>query len=138
MAHFALVEDGIVMNVMVADDEVINSGIFGDPSDWVKTSYNTKRGVHYDPETNQPDGGIPFRKNYAKIGGLYDKERDAFYEPQPYRSWILNEESCSWEAPIPYPDAPNTQVYLWDEANLEWYLSYDMKTGEYTIRPNSW
>lgn len=138
MAHFALVEDGIVMNVIVAEQEVINSGSFGDPSNWVQTSYNTKGGIHYDPETNTPDGGIPFRKNYAVIGGVYDKERDAFYEQQPYSSWILNEETCKWQAPIPYPDVPTTKRYFWDEANLEWYLAIDTETGEYTIRPNSW
>ena len=138
MAHFALVEDGIVMDVIVAEQDVIDSGMFGDPSNWVRKSYNTKRGIYHDPETNQPTEGTPFRKNYARIGGLYDKERDAFYEPQPYRSWILNEESCIWEAPIPYPTAPATQIYLWDEANLEWYLSFDMETGEHHIRPNSW
>jgi hypothetical protein len=138
MAHFALVEDGIVMNVMVAEQEVIDSGSFGDPSNWVQTSYNTKGGIHYDPETNTPDGGTPLRKNYAIIGGLYDKERDAFYEVQPYPSWILDEETCKWQAPIPYPDAPNSKIYFWDEANLEWYVSFDKETGEYTIRPNAW
>lgn len=138
MAHFALVEDGIVMDVIVAEQEVIDSGMFGDPSNWVQTSYNTKRGIYHNPETNQPGEGTPFRKNYARIGGLYDKERDAFYEPQPYRSWILNEESCIWEAPVPYPEAPNSQVYLWDEAKLEWYLALDMETGEQNVRPNSW
>lgn len=138
MAHFALVEDGIVMNVIVAEKHVIESGIYGDPLDWVQTSYNTKGGVHYDSKTKQPDGGIPLRKNYAVIGGLYDKERDAFYEVQPYPSWILNEETCIWEAPLPYPDVPNTKIYLWDEANLEWYLAFDRETGQSTMRPNTW
>lgn len=138
MAHFALIEDGIVMNVMVAEQEVIDSGIFGDPSNWVQTSYNTKGGIHYDPVTNTPDGGIPFRKNYAVIGGHYDIERDAFYEPQPYPSWVLNEETCRWEAPIPYPDVPTTKIHLWDESNLEWYLAFDRETGESTMRPNTW
>jgi hypothetical protein len=92
----------------------------------------------YDPETNTPDGGTPLRKNYAIIGGLYDKERDAFYEVQPYPSWILDDETCKWQAPIPYPDAPNSKIYFWDEANLEWYVSFDKETGEYTIRPNAW
>jgi hypothetical protein len=138
MAHFALVEDGIVMNVIVAEKHVIESGIYGDPLDWIQTSYNTKGGVHYDSATKQPDGGIPLRKNYAVIGGLYDKERDAFYEVQPYPSWILNEETCIWEAPLPYPDVPNTKMYLWDEANLEWYLAFDRETGESTMRPNTW
>jgi hypothetical protein len=138
MAHFALVEDGIVMNVIVAEQEVIDSGLFGEPSNWIQTSYNTKGGIHYDPETNQPDGGIPLRKNYAVIGGVYDTEKDAFYEQQPYPSWILDEETCKWKAPIPYPDVSHTKKYFWDEANLEWYLAFDTETGEYTIRPNSW
>jgi hypothetical protein len=138
MAHFALIEDGIVMNVIVAEQEVIDSGSFGDPSNWVQTSYNTKGGIHYDPITNQPDGGIPLRKNYAVIGGIYDKERDAFYQPQPYSSWMLDEETCKWVAPIPYPDVPHTQMYLWDGANLEWYLACDMVTGETNVRPHVW
>jgi hypothetical protein len=138
MAHFALVEDGIVMNVIVAEQEVIDSGVFGNPSDFIQTSYNTFGGVHYDNETKQPDGGIALRKNYAIVGGVYDKERDAFYEQKPYPSWILNEETCHWEAPIPYPNESSTKLYRWDEANLEWYLAFDKETGERNERPNVW
>ena len=138
MAHFALVEDGIVMNVMTVEQEVIDSDIFGEPSNWIQTSYNTNGGVHYDSETKEPDGGIPLRKNYAVIGGYYDKVRDAFYEVQPYPSYVLDEESCIWNAPIPYPNDIHTNKYLWDESKLEWYLAFDSVTGEITMRPNVW
>ena len=136
MAHFALVEDGIVMNVIVAEQEVIDSGIFGEPSNWIQTSYNTFGGVHYDNKTKEPDGGIALRKNYAIVGGIYDKERDAFYTQKPYPSWVLNEETCHWESPIPYPTTTIPgQLYRWDEHNLEWYMPFNIETGETDNRP---
>lgn len=76
-----------------------------------RTSYNTQGGVHQNGET-------PFRKNYAGVGYTYDPVRDAFYSPQPYESWTLNEESCLWEAPVAYPDDGNS--YLWDEETQNW------------------
>jgi hypothetical protein len=108
MAHFAKVEDGIVTQVIVAEQDVIDSGLFGDG--WVQTSYNTYGGQH--PE------GRPLRKNFAGIGYTYDTERDAFIPPQTYPSWVLNEETCLWEAPAPYPDAE--KLYGWDEETLAW------------------
>ena len=86
MAHFAKVKDGIVTEVIVAEQDVIDSGLFGDPTSWVQTSYNTYAGQH--PE------GRPLRKNFAGIGFTYDAERDAFIPYQMYPSWILNEETC--------------------------------------------
>lgn len=91
MSHFAKVEDGIVTEVLVIEQDVIDTGIFGDPAMWVQTSYNTLAGQH--PE------GRPLRKNFAGIGYTYDAERDAFIPPQPDPSWVLNEETCCWEAP---------------------------------------
>jgi len=110
MSHFAKVENGIVTEVIVAEQDVIDSGIFGDPSMWVQTSYNTRAGQH--PE------GRPLRKNYAHIGGTYDAERDAFIPPQQYPSWLLNEETCLWDAPVPYPT--DGKKYIWDESIVNW------------------
>ena len=87
MAHFAKVEDGIVTQVIVAEQDVIDSGLFG--GGWVQTSYNTFGGQH--PE------GRPLRKNFAGIGYAYDAERDAFIPPQPEGNFVLNEETCLWE-----------------------------------------
>jgi len=80
---------------------------------WKQTSYNTHGGVH-------SSGGIPLRKNYAGIGYTYDEDRDAFIPPKPYQSWILNEDTCLWESPIPYPQDNNR--YNWNEQNQSWDL----------------
>jgi hypothetical protein len=111
MAHFAQVENGIVMQVIVADQDVIDSGAFG--SGWVQTSYNTQGGQHR-------LGGTPFRKNYAGIGYTYDSQRDAFIPPQPYPSWTLNEDTCLWQPPTPMPT--DGKMYDWDEETLSWTL----------------
>lgn len=110
MSHFARVIDGIVTEVLVIEQDVIDTGLFGDPALWVQTSYNTYGGQH--PE------GRPLRKNYAGIGYTYDAVRDAFIPPQPFASWLLNEDTCLWDAPIAYPDDGN--VYTWDEETLSW------------------
>ena len=110
MAHFAKVEGGIVTEVLVIEQDVIDTGLFGDPALWVQTSYNTYGGQH--PE------GRPLRKNYAGIGYTYDATRDAFIAPQPFASWALNEDTCLWDAPTPYPD--DGKLYRWDEATLAW------------------
>lgn len=89
MAHFAQVENGIVVQVIVAEQDVIDSGLFG--GGWVQTSYNTHGGQH--PE------GRPLRKNYAGIGYTYDVKRDAFIPPKPEGDWVLNEDTCLWEEP---------------------------------------
>jgi hypothetical protein len=78
---------------------------------WVQTSYNTHGGVH-------DNGGTPLRKNHAGIGYTYDEDRDAFIAPKPYSSWLLNEESCQWESPIPYPQDDNK--YTWNETIKNW------------------
>jgi hypothetical protein len=107
MSHYAKIENNIVVEVIVAEQDFINQ-IDGE---WIQTSYNTKGGVHL-------QGGTPLRKNYAGIGMIYDRGRDAFTTEQPYNSWILNEDSCLWEAPIPYPTDGN--FYYWNEETLEW------------------
>jgi hypothetical protein len=111
MSHFAKVENGIVTQVIVIEQDVLNTGLWGDPADWVQTSYNTSGGQHL-------LGGTPLRKNYAGIGFIYDQARDAFYEPQPYPSWILDEATCVWQPPVPYPTDLNQ--YQWDESVQDW------------------
>ena len=110
MSHFAKVIDGIVTEVLVIEQDVIDTGLFGDPALFIQTSYNTYGGVH--PE------GRPLRKNYAGIGHTYDAERDAFIPPSPFPSWTLNEDTCLWDAPAPKPD--DGKPYYWNEATLAW------------------
>jgi hypothetical protein len=110
MSHFAKVIDGIVTEVLVIEQDVIDTGLFGDPTLWVQTSYNTYGGQH--PE------GRPLRKNYAGIGYTYDPVRDAFISPSPFPSWLLNEDTCLWDAPTPYPN--DGKPYAWDEDTLSW------------------
>ena len=111
MSHFAKVENGTVTQVIVVEQDVLDTGLFGDPSLWVQTSYNTLGGVHV-------LGGTPLRKNYAGVGYTYDSGRDAFIPPTPFNSWTLNEDSCLWEAPTPMPN--DGKQYQWDEATLSW------------------
>jgi hypothetical protein len=113
MSHFAKVENGIVTQVNVIDQEVVDTGLFGDPALWVQTSYNTYGGRHC-------LGGTPLRKNYASIGYTYDSIRDAFYAPQPFPSWLLNEDTCIWEAPVAMPESVEEKYYTWDEETTAW------------------
>jgi hypothetical protein len=110
MAHFAKVQDGKVVQVIVAEPDFFEMFVDTSPGEWVQTSYNTHAGQH--PE------GRPLRKNYAGIGFTYDRDRDAFIPPQPFASWLLNEETCLWDAPVPYPD--DGARYRWDEETLAW------------------
>lgn len=120
MAHFAEINlNNIVTQVIVADQEFINSGAVGNPALWLQTSYNTRGGIHYGPD-GKPDGGIALRKNYAGIGFSYNLELDAFIPPQPYPSWILDTNTCLWNAPVPYPT--DGKVYYWDESIQNWAL----------------
>lgn len=102
MSHFAKIDsNNIVTQVIVAEQDFINSGAVGDSFLWIQTSYNNN-----------------FRKNFAGIGYTYDKTRDAFIPPQPYPSWILNEDTCLWECPVAYPDDGN--IYNWNETDQQW------------------
>tara|TARA_R110002111_G_scaffold64634_1_gene106286 strand:+ start:919 stop:1197 length:279 start_codon:yes stop_codon:yes gene_type:complete len=92
MAHYAKVNGGIVEQVIVAEAEFFDTFVDSSAGTWLQTSYNTHGGVH-------SDGGTPLRKNYAGIGSIYDATRDAFYAPQPDEGWVLNEDTCIWEAP---------------------------------------
>ena len=119
MAHFAEINlDNIVQRVLVIDQETVNTGAWGSPDNWIQTSYNTRGGVHYAPNSNTPDDGVPLRKNYAGVGYTYDQTRDAFIAPKPYPSWTLVEESCQWQAPVAYPD--DGKRYSWDEDITNW------------------
>ena len=121
MAHFAKVTNGVVIRVARTTQENIdNIGVDNEPGQWIKTSYNTRGGVHYDPETNLPseDQTKALRKNYAGVGMTYDSDRDAFIPTQPYDSWVLNETSCLWEAPVTYPT--DGEEYYWNEETQSW------------------
>jgi len=119
MAHFAEVnEENIVTRVLVVDNSEENNGqvfladTLGLGGTWIKTSYNTFGGVH-------SNGGTPLRKNYAGIGYTYDSSRDAFIPPKPYASWLLNEDTCLWDAPTPMP-VQEGKVFKWVEEDLNW------------------
>ena len=121
MAHFAKIVSVnefifVVTDVIVAEQDFIDS--LADASNWIQTSYNTRGGIHYAPNSNTPDDGIALRKNFASNGYTYDLNRDAFIPPKFYDSWIFNESTCLWDPPIPYPDDDN--MYEWDEDNIEW------------------
>jgi hypothetical protein len=139
MAHFAKVENGIVTQVIVIDQETLNTGHWGDPASWIQTSYNTHGGVH-------SQGGTPLRKNYAGIGMIYDSQRDAFYPTSPYASWVLDEESCTWKAPIDLPEDANTgtppKKYNWRESDTSWVYEPpypdDNKTYRWDLETGSW
>jgi hypothetical protein len=111
MGHFAKVVDGKVTQVIVAEPEFFNTFVDSSPGEWIQTSYNTSGGQH-------SQGGTPLRKNYAGIGYTYDRGRDAFIPPQPFTSWTLNEDTCLWESPTPYPT--DGKMYAWDESTTSW------------------
>lgn len=123
MAHFAKIENGMVIQVIVVANEdcVDSEGVEQESigaafcqnllgGDWKQTSYNAN-----------------FRKNYAGIEYSYDPQRDAFIPPQPFASWVLNEKTCRWEAPVPVPENTDVQdsfsIYVWDEDTLNWVLT---------------
>jgi len=128
MASFAKLNNNIIERVESVVNEVIRDSngveqeqlgiqflksLYGQDTNWKQTSYNTNGGVHL-------LGGIPFRKNHAGIGYTYDLQRDAFIAPKPYNSWVLNETTCNWDAPITRPIDDN--MYKWNEEILNWEL----------------
>jgi len=118
MGHYAKVVDTIVTKVIVAKADYFDTFVDTSPGEWIKTSYNTYGGRHYNPETREEDDGTPLRKNFAGVGFTYDKEKDAFIPRKPFQSWVLNEDTCLWEAPIPYPD--DGLNYIWNESITNW------------------
>ena len=111
MSHFAKVVDGIVTQVIVAEPEFFETFVDSSPGEWIQTSYNTHGGQHR-------NGGTPLRKNYAGIGYSYDRTKDAFIPPKPFASWVLNDDTCLWDAPTPMPT--DGKPYTWDEATTSW------------------
>ena len=126
MANFAKIGlDNVVLDVQLVDNinsmtpdgtesEAVGCAFLGrvlGHTVWVKTSFNTRGGVHI-------LGGTPFRKNYAIVGGTYDSQRDAFIPPKPYASWVLNEDTCLWSAPVAKPT--DGKVYQWNEDAQNW------------------
>ena len=108
MSHYAEIDNNnVVIRVLVAEKDFIDKM----PGRWIKTSYNTKEGIHL-------NGKEPLRKNFAGVGFTYDESRDAFIPPKPYPSWVLNEETCTYEAPIPRPEGDG--VYTWNEEKGQW------------------
>jgi len=102
MAHFAKIDNNnLVTQVIVAEQDFINSGAVGDSFLWVQTSYSSS-----------------FRKNYAAVGDTYDKTKDAFIAPKPYASWTLVEDTCQWTAPTAMPD--DGKMYNWNEDTTSW------------------
>jgi hypothetical protein len=110
MSHFAKVVNGVVEQVIRIDQDTLNTGLWGNPNEWIQTSYNTFGNQH-------TLGGTPLRGNYAGIGSIYDSINDVFYAPSPYPSWVLNTSTWFWDAPIP---KPANGKYVWDESNLTW------------------
>ena len=103
MSHFAKLNNNVVTEVIVSEQDFINSGAVGDSFLWVQTSYSSS-----------------FRKNYAAVGFTYDKVRDAFIAPKPYPSWVLVEATCQWEAPTAMPD--DGKAYEWNESTTAWVV----------------
>ena len=126
MAHYAKVTNGKVVKVIVAEASFFDNFVDDSPGQWIQTSYNTRGGVHYQPDSNTPstDQSGSLRGNYAGIGYTYDSTLDAFYAPQPFNSWTLNTGSYLWEAPVEYPtgDATGsyTGSYSWSESEQNW------------------
>ena len=118
MSHYAKVVNGYVTQVIVAESDFFNTFVDSSPGEWIQTSYNTRGGVHYAPNSNTPDGGVALRGNYAGIGYIYDKTHDVFYAPSPYASWKLNTTTWSWEAPTAMPT--DGKLYRWDEPTTSW------------------
>jgi len=127
MAHFAkLNQNNEVIFITVGRDE--DNGLESELTErtgdiYKQTSYNTRGGVHYTNNIPSDDQSKAYRKNFAGIGFTYDSERDAFIPPKPYSSWVLNEQSCQWEAPVP---RPTEGLYKWDEESVQWVeISYE-------------
>ena len=134
MSHFARVDNnGIVQRIHVIDNKYLLNEhgveeeafginylnkLYDGDFNWVQTSYNTRGGVHYAPNSHTQDDGVALRKNFAGVGYTYDKIKDAFIPPQEYASWILNEDTCLWNPPTPHPN--DGEFYIWNEDTTSW------------------
>ena len=116
MAHYAKIVYGKATTVIVAEAEFFDTFVDDSPGTWVQTSYNTRGGKHYAPNSNTEDSGTPIRKNFAAIGMNYDGI--GFYDDSPFPSWIFNKTTYYWDPPVAYPDDGNT--YMWNESLKDW------------------
>jgi len=114
MGHFAKIVDGKVSQVIVAEPVFFDTFVDTSPGTWLQTSYNTYGNKH-------KNGGTPLRGNYAGVGYTYNAEKDVFYAPQPYASWVLNSDYI-WEAPTPMPT--DGKIYQWNEPTKTWVESH--------------
>jgi hypothetical protein len=113
MSHYAKVNNGIVEQIIVAEQEFFETFVDNSPGEWIQTSYNTRGNQH-------TLDGTPLRGNFAGVGYTYDRTNDVFYAPKPYASWLLNETTWLWEAPVAYPNDDNR--YAWNESTTSWDL----------------
>ena len=133
MSSYAKINNGIVEKVIVAEAEFFDTFVDDTPGIWIQTSYNTRGGVHYEPDSNTPssDQSKALRKNHAGIGYTYDETKDAFIPPQQFSSWTLNNTTCLWEPPISKPSDGKT--YRWDESLYQ----SDNTKGWYELGPGA-
>jgi len=125
MSYFAKVNNNIVEKVIAAEQSFFETYIDNSPGEWIQTSYNTRGGIHYQPNSNIPsvDQSKALRKNYAGIGYTYDRQKDAFIPPKLYNSWTLNETTCLWEPPVlPTGELKDNQYYFWNESIINWEI----------------
>ncbi len=120
MGHYAKVLDGKVTQVITAKEDFFQTFVDTSPGQWIKTSYNTRGGIHYEPNSDTPsaDQSKSLRKNYAGIGYNYDPVKDIFYPPQPFPSWVLDDNTALWNPPVAMPT--DGKPYVWNEATQSW------------------
>jgi len=119
MAHYAKVNQGLVEQIIVAEEEFFETFQDTSPGNWIQTSYNTRGGKHYKEDgTESSDQSKALRKNFASVGYSYDVSKDAFIPPKPYDSWTLNNTTCLWECPVAHPSDDGR--YNWNEEDQSW------------------
>lgn len=120
MGHYAKVVTTTVTEVIVADASFFDTFVDTSPGAWIQTSYNTRGGIYYTPNTDtpDPDQSKALRANYAGIGYTYDQANDVFYAPQPYPSWTISAPTWIWQPPVAYPT--DGKFYTWNEATTSW------------------
>lgn len=119
MAHYAKVNQGLVTQIIVAEEDFFETFQDTSPGTWIQTSYNTRGGKHYQEDgTESSDQSKALRKNFAGIDFTYDTSKDAFISPKPYNSWTLNNTTCLWEAPVASPSDDGR--YDWNETDQTW------------------
>lgn len=142
MSQFAQIdENNIVQRVLVIDQAEIDTGNWGDPASFFQTSYNTRGGIYYIPNTDtpDPDQSKALRKNFAGINYMWlpdGPEGEGFAPPKPYPSWVLNSFSYLWEAPVPMPVPNNPPYYVWDEATVSWVIAPESDVNAPGAAPN--